>query len=150
MGFKLQGPIVASEDLNALYNEARSFAEYMLLTYGELIPFGVQMGVDGKIVQIAGHLGTEHPKSADVVGYLQAAFAQSASKGLILAAGICLDMYVTPPGQQQKTDAICVRLAHVSGEAVEVFVPYCRDVSGILQAGESFAAAAGDFRLAEP
>ena len=47
---------MASEELSDLYNEARSFAEYMLLTYGEFAPFGVQMGIDGKIAQMAGDL----------------------------------------------------------------------------------------------
>ena len=141
---------MASEDLNVLYNEARSFAEYMLLTHGEFIPFGVQMGIDGKVAQVAGDLGTERPKSAAMVEFLQASFAKSANAGTIRAAGVCLDMYVVPPGQQQKTDAICTRLAHVSGEAVEVFVPYSRDAHGAFQLGQSFAAAAGDFRLVEP
>lgn len=68
-------------------------------------------------------------------------------RGSILAAGVCLDMYVVPPGQQDQTDAICTRLAHVSGEALEVFVPYSRDASGAFQLGQPFATAAGDFRL---
>jgi hypothetical protein len=85
-----------------------------------------------------------------MVGFLQAYFAQSASAGSILAAGVCLDMYVIPPGHQQKTDAICVRLAHVSGEAVEIFVPCSRDANGLFQLGESFAAAASNFRLVTP
>ncbi|MBB1061049.1 hypothetical protein [Marilutibacter spongiae] len=141
---------MASDDLNALYNEARGFAEYMLLTHGEFIPFGVQMSRDGKIAQVAGDLGTEHPKSAEMVEFLQSSFAQSAISGAIRAAGVCLDMYVVPPGQQQKTDAICTRLAHISGEAVEVFVPYSRDSHGAFQLGQPFAAAAGDFKLVEP
>ena len=141
---------MASEDLNVLYNEARSFAEHMLLTHGEFIPFGVQMSTDGKVAQVADDLGTEHPKSVEMVKFLQTSFAQSANAGSIRAAGICLDMFVVPPGQQQKTDAICTRLAHVSGEAVEVFVPYSRDAHGAFQLGQPFAAAAGDFRLVEP
>ncbi len=141
---------MASEDLNALYNEARGFAEYMLLTHGEFIPFGVSMSSDGKITQVAGDLGIEHPKSAEMVEFLQASFAQSANLGSIRAAGVCLDMYVVPPGQQQKTDAICIRLAHVSGETVEVFVPYSRDNQGAFQLGQPFATAGGEFALAEP
>ncbi|MCY1416060.1 hypothetical protein D9M71_315610 [compost metagenome] len=141
---------MASEDLNALFNEALGFAGYMLLAHGEFIPFGVSMSADGKIAQVAGDLGTENPKSAEMVEFLQYSFTQSASLGIIRAAGVCLDIYVVPPGQQQKTDAICTRLAHVSGETVEVFVPYSRDNLGAFQLGQSFATASGEFRLVEP
>lgn len=141
---------MASDDLNALYNEARGFAEYMLLTHGEFIPFGVSMSPDGTIAQVAGDLGTEHPKSDEMVSFLQSSFAKSASLGRLRAAGVCLDMYVVPPGKQEKTDAICTRLAHVSGETVEVFVPYSRDSHGSFQLGQPFAAAGGDFELVEP
>lgn len=141
---------MASEDLNALYNEARSFAEYMLLAHGEFIPFGVSISSDGKIAQVAGDLGTNHPKSAEIIEFLQSSFAQAAALGAIRAAGICLDAYVVPPGEKQKTDAICTRLAHVSGETVEVFVPYSRDGLGAFQLGHPFAAAGDQFKLVEP
>ncbi|NZA27704.1 hypothetical protein H0E84_15085 [Luteimonas sp. SJ-92] len=141
---------MASEDLNALYNEARVFAEYMLLAHGEFIPFGVSMSPDGAITQVAGDLGTEHPDSVAMVELLQSSFAQSANLGSIRAAGVCLDTYVVPPEQQQSTDAICTRLAHVSGETVEVFVPYSRDTKGTFQLARPFAAAGGDFKLVEP
>lgn len=141
---------MASEDLNALFNEALGFAEYMLLARGEFIPFGVSMSPDGKIAQVAGSLGTEQPKSADMVEFLQSSFAHSAALGSIRAAGVCLDMYVVPPGQEQKSDAICTRLAHVSGETVEVFVPYSRDKHGAFQLGQTFSTAGVEFKLVEP
>lgn len=139
---------MASEDLNALYNEARAFAEYMLLTHGEFIPFAVTMAPDGKIAQVAGDLGTEHPGSKDMVALLQASLCQSAKLGDLRAAGICMDMRIVPPGQQHKTDAMCTCLAHVSGEAFEVFVPYARNERGEFQFGQSFTIAGDEFRLA--
>ncbi len=138
---------MASEDLNMLYNEARGFAEYMLLAHGEFIPFGVSMSPEGTISQVAGDLGTERPTSSEIVERLQASFSQSAELGSIRAAGVCLDMYVVPPGQQDKTDAICVRLAHVSSETVEVFVPYARDSLGIIQLSQPFATVGVEFTL---
>ena len=141
---------MASEDLNALFNEALGFAEYMLLTHGEFIPFGVSMSHDGKIAQVAGSLGTERPKSSDMVEFLQSSFVESATHGSIRAAGVCLDMYVVPPGQDQRSDAICARLAHVSGETAEVFVPYSRDKHGAFQLGQTFATAGAEFKLVEP
>ncbi|CAG2082545.1 hypothetical protein XCY_000159 [Xanthomonas arboricola pv. juglandis] len=72
---------VASKDLNALCNEARGFAEYMLLAHGEFIPFGVLMRPDGTIAQVAGDLGVERSVSAEMVELLQASFSQSARLG---------------------------------------------------------------------
>ena len=141
---------MASEDLNTLYNEARGFAEYMLLAHGEFIPFGVSMSLDGEISQVAGDLGTEHPESTEIIEFLQSSFVQSAAVGAIRAAGICLDTYVVPPGEDRKTDAICTRLAHVSGETVEVFVPYSKERNGAFQTGQPFAATGGEFKLVEP
>jgi hypothetical protein len=141
---------VASSDLNALFNEALGFAEYMLLSHGEFIPFGVSMDAAGKIAQVGASLGSECPSSAEVVAFLQSAFAKSAQLGSIRAAGVCLDMYVVPPGREQKTDAICTRLAHTSGETAEVFVPYSRDAHGAFVLEEPFATVGEAFRLAEP
>ena len=142
--------MVASSDLNELFNDALGFAQHMLLIEGEFIPFGVSMDNDGNIAQVAGDLGTERPKSSEMVKFLQAAFQQSAQLGEIRAAGVCLDMYVVPPGRSAKTDAICVRLAHISGEAVEVFVPYTQDRNGAYQMEPAYAAKAGPFMLVEP
>ena len=139
---------MASEDLNTLFEAALAFAEHMLLGHGEFLPFGVQMGSDGGVGQVSVEPGTGQPGAAGLVADLQSAFVEAAHAGTLRAAGICLDMRITPPGAEQQTDAICVRLAHVSGEAVEVFVPYHRDAAGVLHTGQPFAAAAGVFRLA--
>ena len=141
---------MACPDLNELFNDALQFAQHMLLTHGEFIPFGVSLGNDGTISQIAGNLGTQHPNPSEMVEFLQDAFEESASTGSIRAAGVCLDMHIVPPGQVHKRDAICVRLAHVSGESCEVFVPYTRDLHGSYQLEPAFAAAGGSFRLLEP
>ena len=138
---------MASEDLNVLHNEARGFAECMLLAHGEFIPFGVSMSSDGNITHVAGNLGTEYPQSAEMVEFLQSCFARAATRGDIRAAGVCLNMYIVPPGEQRKTDAICTRLAHVSGEAVEVFVPYARDRTGTFHLAQPFAVAGREFQL---
>lgn len=144
-----QDGTVASEDLNSLYNAARGFAEYMLLAHGEFIPFGVLMRPDGTIAQVAGERGVERSVSAEMVELLQASFSQSARLGAIRAAGICMEMSVVLPGREDKTDAICTRLAHVSGESVEVFIPHSRDARGALQLGQPFAAVGDAFTLAE-
>ena len=143
--------MVASSDLNELFNDALRFAQHMLLIEGEFIPFGVSMDLDGNIAQVAGDLGTERPRSAQMVEFLQATFQEAARLGEIRAAGVCLDMYVVPPGRSETMrDAVCVRLAHISGEALEVFVPYTQDRNGACQMEPAYAAEAGPFTLVEP
>ena len=141
---------MASADLNELYNDALGFAQHMLLAYGEFIPFGVSMDTDGNVAQVAGDLGTEHPSSVEMVQFLQESFGQQARQGAIRAAGVCIDMLVVPPGREHKSDAICIRLAHVSGEDAEVFVPYTRDHNGAFHLEPAFAQAGESFRLVEP
>ena len=51
------------------------------------------------------------------------------------------------PGYETKSDAICVRLAHVSGEAIEVYVPYVGSQLGTQLYGEVFASKATEFTL---
>ena len=138
---------MASADLNALFNEALGFAEHMLLTHGEFHPFGVSMDSDGKIAQVAGSLGTEHPSASDLADLLQSGFASSANIGSIRAAAVCLDVYTVPPGREQKQDAICARLAHVSGETIEIYVPYARDAHGCFQLEAPFATSGAAFTL---
>ena len=141
---------MASSDLNELFNAARSFAELMLAKEGEFIPFGVSMGLNNQVAMVAGDVGCEHPASADVISLLQSSFQISAiTEGSIRAAGVCLDVRIVPPGSDTKSDAICVRLAHISGEAIEVYVPYSLAGPVGYSYGKVFAAAASEFRLVE-
>jgi hypothetical protein len=140
---------VASSDLNHLFNEALGFAEYMLVAHGEFIPFGVSMDPTGKIAQVAGHLGAEHPPPADMVDLLQASFKEAISTSSVRAAGVCLDVLAVPPGSTEKSDAVCIQLAHSSGETVTVYVPYAKQ-HGEYTFGQVFATAGESFWLAEP
>jgi len=138
---------MASPALNELFNAAIGFAETMLAKEGEFIPFGVSLDPKGKVALVHGNVGSEHPASADVIALLQSSLQQSAAQGSICAAGVCLDARVVLPGTADKSDAVCVRLAHVSGEAVEVYLPYTGQQPGTHAFGELFASEAGAFRL---
>jgi len=137
---------MASTDANELFAAATEFAKLQLRTEGEFIPFGVSMATDGRVAMVAGDVGSEHPRSTDLISLLQSALLRLLCDGAIRAAGICLDVRVVPPGQEEKSDAIAVRLAHASGEALEVLVPYAGSVDAGFSFGPSFATPAGDFR----
>jgi hypothetical protein len=138
---------MASPALNELFNAAIGFAETMLAKEGEFIPFGVSLDAEEQVALVHGDVGSEHPASVDVIALLQSSFQRSAAEGSILAAGVCLDVRVVAPGAADKSDAVCVRLAHVSGEAVEVYLPYTDKPPGSHVFGEAFTTEAGAFRL---
>lgn len=138
---------MASPDLNKLFKAALSFAETMLAKEGEFIPFGVSMDNDGEVTLVSGDVGSEHPASNEVIQLLQTSFHDSARESRIRAAGVCMDVRVVPPGEEKKTDAVCVRLAHVSGEVVEVFVPYAEQGRHQYVYGNTFANQGGEFVL---
>ncbi len=136
---------MASSEANEIFNAAREFAELMLKTDGEFIPFGVSVSPDGTVSMVAGDIGLEQPPSQEVINLLQSSFIDSLSNSNLLAAGVCLDVRIIPPGQAEKSDAICVRVAHSNGEAMEVYVPYSGSVASGYIYGQVFATAAGEF-----
>jgi hypothetical protein len=126
-------------DLNELLPVLFDFAQLMLRKAGEFFPFAASMTTDGKVQSVGGYTGDEHPPSQEVIDLLIAAFQRDAAAGKIRAAGICMDVRTIPPGSNEKTDAICARLEHVDGEAVDVYLPYRKGLFGKFKYGSVFA-----------
>ena len=82
------------------------------------------MAAGGEMTSLAAETDETQPSSQEIIQVLFSGLSQQASSGEIVAAGICTDVRVTPPDSTVTTDAICVELEHVSGEAVDVFIPY--------------------------
>jgi hypothetical protein len=130
---------MARPDLDALFNTALPFAQQMLVERGAFYPFGATMKSDGKIDQVGAHTGEEFPESQELMDLLLGAYRAQALKGELRATALCFDVRTIPPGQTEKSDAICVRLEHVDGDVVDVLLPYCMDSDGNLTWGELFA-----------
>jgi len=130
---------MAHADLDALLNALLPFAKQMLERRGEFCPFGATMTSGGEIVAHGADAGKERPMSQELIDVLMQAFRRQAWAGEVRAIGICMDVKTIPPGQSEKTDAVCVCLEHHTGEAVEVFVPYRKGWLGRVQYGELFA-----------
>ncbi|MBI2190810.1 MAG: hypothetical protein HYU36_02350 [Planctomycetes bacterium] len=130
---------MAHPDLDELLNALYSFAQEMLAKHGEFHPFGVSLSRDGEMALEQGYTGDEHPPSEQMIDTLVGGLRAMAGKQEIRAAGICLDVRVTPPGTTEKSDAICARLEHENGEAVEVYLPYRKGWFGKIKYGEIFA-----------
>ncbi|MFO0828715.1 MAG: hypothetical protein U0572_11290 [Phycisphaerales bacterium] len=130
---------MAHPDLDNLMNALLPFAQQMLAKHGEFYPYGSTMTTGGEIVSQAAYSGDDHPKSQPLIELMTQAFRAMAASGEIRAAGICYDVRTIPPGQTEKTDAICLGLEHQTGQSVSVFLPYKKGWFGKIQYGELFA-----------
>lgn len=130
---------MAHPDLDELINVVLPFAQNMLGRHGEFYPFGASKSADGEIANVAAYTEDERPSSNEVVDRLISGFRTQANSNELGAAAVCFDVRVTPPGEPKETDAICVRLEHLEGDAVQVFLPYRKGWFGRYRFGELFA-----------
>jgi hypothetical protein len=130
---------MAHPDLNKLLETMTPLAKRLLDEFGDFLPYGAIMKLDGAIVDCAVSGEDENPPSKELINILTQDFQQRAAKGEIRAAGICCDVRVATPEHPEKVDAIQFGLEHQNGEAVDVFLPYDLDSSGKVQYGELFA-----------
>jgi len=113
----------------------------MLAKHGEFFPFGSSMTADGEIIANGAYDGDEQPPSQQLIDLLTQAFRQQATDGKIRAAAVCYDVRTIPPGQSERTDAICVSAEHQNGEAADVYLPYKKGWFGKISYGKIFGAA---------
>ncbi len=132
---------MAHPDLDQLLNAMIPFAQEMLAADGDFYPFGASIDKAGEGNLIGAETEDEHPSAEDVINLLLAGFRDAAGKGAIRAVGICFDVFTVPPGEEEQTDAICVRLEHADGEAASVYLPYQKAGEGEFTYGELFAGA---------
>jgi hypothetical protein len=126
-------------DLDELLPVLFEFAQLMLSESGEFFPFAAAMKRVGQIQSIGGYTGDEHPLSQDLIDLLVESLRRDAAAGTIRASGICMDVRTIPPGSSEKSDAICARLEHEDGEAIDVFLPYCKTLFGKFKYAAVFA-----------
>jgi len=132
---------MAHPDIDRLLNVLLPLAKQMLLNTGEFFPQGVTLDNEGMPAMSAPYKGKEQPTVDQVIAQLMEGLRTKAATGTITAAGLCLDAWVALPDTSVKTDAIEVRLEHITGDAVRVFLPYTKSVEDQHQFGELFAVA---------
>jgi hypothetical protein len=139
----------AKAETEELMNELIAFAKRMLSDHGEFHPFGAKMTEEGAIVHLGALQHDACPKAADLISALERGLREAARVGGIRAAGVAMNVTVTPPGVERATDAIDVRLDHQDNYAVEVFIPYvCRE--GAVHLGTPFSQAGSRFAFGSP
>lgn len=130
---------MAHPDLNLLLQNLLPFAQQMINEHGEFFPFGATIDAEGKIALCGADTGSEQPPSQECSDLLLGGFKVQAKEGKIRACGIVYDVRTIPPGQTEKVDAICLRLEHNSGEAVDVYQPYLKGGTGQAEYADLFA-----------
>jgi hypothetical protein len=117
----------------------------MLQGQGEYFPYGATMGPEGKITNVGGYTGEEHPKSSQVITFLKAAFRKEGELGKIVACALVYDVRTVPPGATEKSDAVAIDLNHCDGMSVTMMYPYHINTDKKVVFGQPFAVkGAGD------
>ena len=130
--------ISAKQEAERLIKAIMPLAEQMLAEYGEFHPYGGAIDNTGEIIHIGAKGSTDHPPSQELIEMLETAFREGAKKRQYVATALVCDMKVEPPGLNQKTDAISIRIDHFLDYSVEVFFPY--EISnGKVYFGKNFA-----------
>jgi hypothetical protein len=128
-------------EMDALLDDALAYAEHLLESGEEFIPFGQELLLDGQIEGV--FVDTEQEINANQYReILHNHLAQRLSDGAILGYGVCCDTQVGQDGVE--TEAILVELEHVDIESTIVLVPYSRNDLGELEFGELFIEQRGD------
>jgi hypothetical protein len=122
---------MAHPDLETLFQTLLPFTQKFLGEYGGFNPWGAVMYSGGDIQWVGADNGEEFPPAEELIQLLAENFQQQSTRGVLRAAGMCYDVRVVAPGESQKSDAICCSLEHISGEAVDMFVPYTKTHDGI-------------------
>ena len=129
---------MAHPDLERLFDSLFDFAQKLLSKQEGFHAWGATMSLSGDIQWVAIHNGEEFPEGRDLINALTDHFRGEAIDNKLIAAGICCDVRVVPTGKIEKVDAVRCSLEHVSGEALDVFVPYVKDEHSITY-GEIFS-----------
>jgi len=123
------------EDLNAILNTLFDFAQEQIQRHGEFFPFAAVVGADGELSTVAVQIDEERPQSTAVIEELYRVLTPQAESGAIRAAGVCMDVLMTPPGGK-KTDALRADLEHVDDRVATAFVPYRKKRLGGYEFGD--------------
>jgi hypothetical protein len=135
------------KELNAILNALFGFAEEQIRKHGEFFPFAAVIAADGELRMVAVQMEEERPQSTAVIEELYRVLAPQAESGAIRAAGVCMDVLMTPPGAESKTDALRADLEHLDDRVVQAFVPYRKKRLGGYEFGELLLEEPGTPRL---
>jgi hypothetical protein len=128
-------------EMDELLDDALAYAEQLLESGEEFIPFGQELmldgGIEGVFVDVEQEIDANQYREI-----LHNHLAERLSAGEILGYGVCCDTRIGDDGVE--TDAILVELEHVDIASTIVLVPYERNDLGELEFGEPFIEQRGE------
>jgi hypothetical protein len=130
---------MAHADLDLLFDHLIKLAQKLLQDQGAFLPLGAVVESDGQVRYVGAMNDQEYPGAQPLLAILATEFRAMAVSGAIRASGICFDVLVAPNPDAPKRDAIQCRLEHSNGEAVDVFMPYSKDLSGSIRYDDIYA-----------
>lgn len=123
-------------DLDELIDEALAYAEQLLSSGDEFIPFGHEMSLDGDIDGVL--IQVEEEVDADAYRtLLHQHLGQRLRDGLILGYTVCCDTTVGE-SEEAAVDAVIVEAEHVEETPLIVLVPYAVGDDGDVAFGEPY------------
>jgi hypothetical protein len=126
-------------DIDALISNVLPRAKQHIRKHGGFLPFGGALMTDGQVARVTG----KKPETAEDVDKVTLQIASSlrrlAVSGDARAVGLAVLVHTAPPGQVEKTDAIWIRVEHVSGFSKSIFLPYEILDGGRLKFGTPFS-----------
>jgi hypothetical protein len=125
-----------NQDFGTLFDRLVPFGKQMLEKQGGFIPYGAYYDMNGKLEMLGVH--DKDGQAANAIKVLLQSFKHLASQGKCRSIVYCMDIRTVPPGQKEKTDAILATMEHVSGEAMNIAVPYRKEHSGKITYGKPF------------
>jgi hypothetical protein len=121
---------MSDQDFTKITGALVPAAQELLDTRGTFYPFAATMDCSGNVALLGADIGSEHPNVTDLLAFLSGALRARAKEGDIRACGICLNVGARLPGYDEKVDAICCQLEHVSARPKQIFVPFRKNQLG--------------------
>jgi len=118
--------------LHELLSYCMEFAKTMLNDAGDFYPFGAKLSLEGQVVAVGGHNGSERPLPQDIYQLLVGAIVSEARDGSISGAALAANVNVPEKFASPSRDAIRVHL-EAPGFARYIYVPYEVAKSGLFK-----------------
>jgi hypothetical protein len=113
-------------DTDNLLNAIMPMVIQGLEKYGDFAPVGLAMKADGNITMVlaSSDKGPGPPTTSGLMDVINAGFTKEARSGRYRSTALAYEAMVTPPGNDQKVDAIAIALDHRDGYSAVVYFPY--------------------------
>src|SRR5688500_16054965 len=112
---------IPDPELDLLYQKISVLAEQLLEKHGEFYPFGISLDPDGQVIASSAECEEVHPDPSSVREQLWSGLGALLERGEVKAFAVAANVTFTPPGAEERLDAVQVTLRHQNGETLDIF-----------------------------